>query len=158
MRRAPMFRRRNRQGALPGEARDPCPGSPRPRSPTGNRISIFRTIASGKSKPLLRCLRHDPYRSTAAQIAAAPNAAVGRAAIVHRRRGLRRRGTGPKEKMAWGSAQPVEKARFRTRKCKRIQAFFFDRLCSALSGFCWILLDLESAWKTNAGTAYGRKP
>ena len=50
------------------------------------------------------------------------------------------------------------KGSFRTRESKQMQAFFFDCLCPALSGLCWILLDLESAWKTNAGTAYRRKP
>ena len=70
------------RGALSSEVRNPCPGSRRPGSPRGIASPLFRTIASGKSKPLLRCLRHVPT-DRLPQIAAASDGAVRSRAIVH---------------------------------------------------------------------------
>jgi hypothetical protein len=59
--------------------------------------------------------------------------------VVQNRYALDRRKSGAKEKMAWGSAQPIEKARFGQadqRESKVFPLIVFAPFCPGFAGFC----------------------
>jgi hypothetical protein len=82
--------------------------------------------------------------------ASAPTAEDSVARTLHMNVSIFMRGVRPrKKKMAWGSAQPLEKAHFRQADPRKSKLFSWEKFGWGLGWLGWILKKLESALKTN---------
>jgi hypothetical protein len=104
-------------------------------------------MSSEKAKSVLSCFGHDRTRRKSANITGAERPSA-RARTLHTEVPVFTSPWRPrKKKMAWGSAQPLEKAQNGQGESKEIKAFSFDILGPGLARLCWIWLNLDLIWR-----------